>query len=144
MLRGSGTARVRTPAVATAILLALGKGQSRTAAAAVAGIHRSTLYDWTREDQAFAEACDVAEASAEAMVAEALLANVLLDWKAALSWLERRRRADWRPPNAATEASGPDAGPATLDDARGRIARVLDQYAATVSSPSGAGQPDTD
>jgi hypothetical protein len=136
----------KTPARMAMILMGLARGQTRTAAAALAGIHKTTLYDWVAEDVAFAESCDLAEAMAEAEVAEALKAAAATggDWKAALAWLQHRRRTDWRPPTNTTEVSGPDGGPIALDDARAKITRVLDQYAAAKAAPGGATKADPD
>lgn len=113
--------------------MALAEGHTRSAASAKAGIHRSVFYDWVTEDPSFAEACDMAEAQAEAKVAQVLidLAVAGRDWKATLAWLQHRRRQDWKPPTVTTEVSGPDGGPISLDDIRAKIARRLDGYLAT-------------
>jgi len=134
---------VRTPATAAQVLVYLSQGHTRTAAAAQAGMHRSTLYDWVRDDPAFAEQVDMAEALAEAKIADTMIVQATsgADWRATLAWLQHRRRVDWRPPTNSTEVSGPDGGPVSVDDARAKVTRVLDQYAATLQTKPPAGQP---
>lgn len=143
---GKVTATAPTPAKMAQVLIALGKGHTRTAAAALAGIHRQRLYDWVNRDPEFAEACDIAEATAEAQVAEAFQVAALnpADHRAALAWLEHRRRVDWRPPTNTTEVSGPDGGPIALADARAKVQGVLDRIANAGKKGSAARRPKPD
>ena len=125
------------------VLAALEKGHTRSAAAALAGIHRSTLWEWCTEDADMAEACDIAEARAEASIADRLIQDAAgRDWKASITWLEHRRRTDWKPPTVTTEVSGPDGGPIELADIRRKVASILDGYAAQGSEGDDPGQPD--
>ena len=54
------------------VLESLSKGNTRTAAAGVAGICRQQLYEWIKADQVFEDAMEVAEAVAESVVADKL------------------------------------------------------------------------
>lgn len=135
----------RTPAERAMILMALERGHTRAAAAAQAGLHFQRLYDWIRSDPAFAEQVDVAEGKAEVRIAEALIDSALApgaDWRAILAWLEHRRRHDWRPPTTTTEVSGPDGGAIALEDARAKVARVLDRIVAAEATALLPGKPD--
>ena len=71
-------------------------GNTRTAAAAYAGIHRDTLYAWLARRPMFAQAVEKAEADAEVRAtATVLKAAQKGTWQAAAWWLERRRPADY-------------------------------------------------
>lgn len=125
------------------ILAALAKGHTRSAAASLAGMHRTTLWEWTANDPDMAEACDMAEATAEADIASTLIEQAHgKDFRATLAWLQHRRRDDWKPPTVSTEVSGPDGGPIELADVRAKVASVLDRYAAEGGSGSVPGEPD--
>jgi len=134
-----------TKARKAVILAALEQGQTRTAAAALAGIHRSTLYDLMAREPDLAEAADLAEAKAEASVAKALYDQATgprADFRAQVAWLERRRRVDWKPATATMEVSGPDGGPIELADIRRKVEGILDRYAAEGSPPGDPGPTD--
>ncbi|CAB4199230.1 hypothetical protein UFOVP1336_21 [uncultured Caudovirales phage] len=81
-----------------ALLQSLRAGASRQRAAALAGIHRDTLYEWMKQDPAFSDAIEKAEAFAEfrflARVATA--AENERSWQAAAWILERRFPNEWR------------------------------------------------
>jgi hypothetical protein len=96
--RGSG----RTPPAyledgrVITILTALASGNTRTAAAAYAGINRGTFYKWLERRPSFARAVEKAEADAEVRAAATVLkAAQKGTWQAAAWWLERRRPADY-------------------------------------------------
>ena len=134
---------VRTKARRAVILKALEAGHTRSAAAALAGMHRSTLWEWVSDDADMAMACDMAEAMAEAKVSDALIQQAVgRDWKASITWLQHRRRDDWKPPTVTQEVSGPDGGPIELADVRRKVASVLDRYAAEAGTDSVPGEPD--
>jgi len=81
----------RTPEREQAIFNALRLGNTRTAAAAYAEVHRDTLYEWLN-DPTFSDAVEKAEADAEARFL-GQIAKAAADgtWTAAAWWLERRR-----------------------------------------------------
>jgi len=93
-----------TPEVTAAILTAIGIGGTLKDAAEAAGIDYNTLNEWLKRGaveksgkfREFYEASRKQEADATmkylAVIAEAARKG---DWKAALEWLKRRRRADW-------------------------------------------------
>jgi transposase len=141
---GTSARGKRTPARKAVILAALEQGHTRVAAAALAGIHKTTLYDWVAVDPALAEAMDLAEAKAEAGVAQALMMAAGRDWKAAITWLEHRRRIDWKPATISQEVSGPDGGPIELADVRRKVASILDKYAVEAGPGTVPEQPGPD
>ncbi len=80
-----------------AILKALRLGNTRTTAAAYAGVSRETLYAWMRESLTFSDAVIEAEASAEVGHVECIAkAASKGSWMASAWWLERRRPKQWR------------------------------------------------
>jgi hypothetical protein len=78
-----------------AILGALRRGCTRRAAAAVGGIHHSTLYEWIARDPTLADTIERAEHEAEATFTAVVAQASLTSWQAAAWWLERRRHADY-------------------------------------------------
>jgi len=79
-----------------AIVAALLAGNTRTAAASVAGITRQTFYRWLDEDATFSDNVEKAEGSAESrMVRVVQDAAFSGTWQAAAWWLERRRRDEY-------------------------------------------------
>jgi hypothetical protein len=77
------------PRVVT-LLNAISLGNSRTDAAAFAGIHRDTLYDWL-QNPTFSDALEKAEAEAKVRaVSHIIRAAQGGTWQAAAWWLERR------------------------------------------------------
>jgi hypothetical protein len=85
-----------TPTVEAAILDALRRGNTRTAAFESAGVHRSKISIWLARFATFRDAVTRAEAEAEVQANGALHdAYQAGDWRAAFAWLERRRHADW-------------------------------------------------
>lgn len=78
-----------------AILEALRRGNTRRAAAAVAGITPETFYTWLREDLTLSDAVIVAEGEAEASLVGAIRDKAPEDWRAAESLLKRRFRDAW-------------------------------------------------
>lgn len=138
----ASTKRKRTPARRKVIVTALERGHTRAAAAALAGMHRVTLWEWVTEDPDMAQACDMAEAKAEADIGGVLIEQAHgTDFRATLAWLQHRRRDDWKPPTVTTEVSGPEGGPIELADVRAKVASVLDQYAAQGEPGSVPGEP---
>ena len=74
----------------------LAEGSTRMASYQTAGIHQDTFLDWLRRYPDFFDSVMAAEAAAEnLMVASVRKAAVGGDWRAAESWLKRRRRDDW-------------------------------------------------
>jgi transposase len=85
-----------TPERAKRITDALAAGNSRKGAAAYASITEDTLLNWMRRYSDFSGAVKSAEAQAEvAAVACITQAARNGDWRAALTWLERRRHQEW-------------------------------------------------
>lgn len=86
----------RTPELEEKIFEQLQLGCTRRAACAVAGISEETFYCWMREIPEFSELVVAAENQAEAgftnVIQKAAAAG---DWRAAESWLKRRRRDDY-------------------------------------------------
>lgn len=70
-------------------------GMTRHAACAVADISEVLFYEWLK-DPKFLNSCIRAENRAEAGFTNVIQAAAAAgDWKAAESWLKRRRRKDW-------------------------------------------------
>jgi len=81
----------RTPEVEALIIKALGVGLSYETAADFAGIHRDTLLDWRRKDEAFSAAIKGATARGKVGVAGKLLELVRAGNVAAcIFWLKTR------------------------------------------------------
>ena len=86
----------RTPATEALLLEAFRFGCTRRAACAHAGIGHDTLYRWMQADPDFAHLCLCAENAAEADYTKILFnAAQKGDWRAAETWLKRRRKSDW-------------------------------------------------
>ncbi len=84
------------PQVTDKLFEALELGATRRAACAYAGISESTLYEWIDDFPEFLESCTRAEDSAEMGFTRVIQQCAMNgDWKAAESWLKRRRRGDW-------------------------------------------------
>lgn len=81
-----------------ALLQSLRAGASRQRSAALAGIHRDTLNEWMKQDPAFSDAIEKAEAFAEARFLSrvATAAENERSWQAAAWILERRFPNEWR------------------------------------------------
>jgi hypothetical protein len=73
----------------------LAAGNNRKTAVGAIGIHYSTFCDWLREFPEFSEAVERAEHEAEAYYVSVLHRCAQKDWRAALEWLKRQRRAEW-------------------------------------------------
>lgn len=85
----------------------LSKGVPAKVAAKASGITEQTYHRWKRlgreqieageegEYRNFVEAIDQAEAEAEARMVEMVTAAAPDDWRAAMTYLERRRPEDW-------------------------------------------------
>src|SRR5689334_22930017 len=108
------------PQAETKIIKALEMGATRTSAAGAAGIDRTTLWQWMKDNPTFSNDVTRAEASAEQSFSSVLFAAAIprkvvettrtqdaegnittrtvtrmeFDWRAAESWLKRRRRAE--------------------------------------------------
>ena len=93
---GQGNSKMTDQRV-EAILSALRAGCTRRAAAAVGGLHHSTLYEWMAKDPTLTDSIERAEAEAEAMFTAAVsrAAQDPKTWTAAAWWLERRKFADY-------------------------------------------------
>jgi glucose-6-phosphate dehydrogenase assembly protein OpcA len=87
----------KTPTREEVLFEALRQGNTRTCAAALAGIDHATFYRWIADDATFRDNVTRAEAEAEMMMVESLKEGAVAsrDWRAAESWLKRRRREDW-------------------------------------------------
>lgn len=80
------------------VLRAIRAGNTISTAAAVAGVHRSTVYEWQKSVPGFADAIETARAQAEARdVATIARAARRGTWKAAAFMLERRSPRTWGP-----------------------------------------------
>jgi hypothetical protein len=117
------------------IVRAMRAGNYRDAAARAAGITPSTLYAWlergANEDSGpyheFAEAMQRAEGEAEVYAVAIVRQAMPEDWKAALSYLERRHPSRWRRQNA-TELTGKNGGPiATRTEHRVDLSTLTDE-----------------
>lgn len=112
-------------------------GCTRTASVASAGIDYKTFQAWMRRYSRFSSDVQKAEAEAEnAMAKEIQSAAKLGDWRAAESWLKRRRRDDW----------GDSLNLTKLTDADlfSEAAKILDRAGAGGSGGTGAAGPDAD
>lgn len=105
------------------IVQMLRSGNYRDAAARAAGIAPSTLYSWLERGSNeqvgpyhdFAAAVDQAEAEAE-VYAVAIIRRAMADnYRAAVTYLERRHPERWRRRNT-TELTGKDGGPITTQN----------------------------
>lgn len=85
----------KTEAVVNAVVEALKNGATRTAAAAHAGICLDTLSTWMKIHPDFSEAVTRAEGVAEYSVSQHIFNQSQNDWRAAETWLRRRRPKDW-------------------------------------------------
>lgn len=77
------------------VLDALRHGNTRTAAAAAAGIARGQLYSWMERFPTFRDDVEKAEADAELAMVSKITTAAVESWTAAAWWLERRRPNDW-------------------------------------------------
>lgn len=93
-----------TPRRKSAILRKMREGHYAKTAAQTSGITEQTLYDWLKkgedpegypEHAAFLEAFRKAEAAAEDKAIQAVLAAFPRDWRAAMTYLERRHPGRW-------------------------------------------------
>jgi len=84
-----------TAATEKAILDALRAGITRTAAAESNGVDRTQLWRWMARFATFRNAVMQAEAQAEVRATITLRQAGESDWRAALAWLEKRRRDEW-------------------------------------------------
>ena len=73
----------------------IGKGATAKDAAAVAGLSEATFYAWKASDPEFSESITRAENECAARLAAKLAVAADADWRAAESWLKRRRSDDW-------------------------------------------------
>ena len=83
----------RSAARQEVLLDALRQGASREAAAAAAGIDRTTAWRWAQDDPALAAEVEQACGQAEVMMTQRVFDAAPSDWRAAAWWLERRRPA---------------------------------------------------
>lgn len=94
----AGRKTKRTPEVEKRILDALRVGATQKDAAAAAGIGENTLDEWKRNFQDFRDAVTRAEGACAARMAARIYQEATAsegDWRAAESWLKRRRRNEW-------------------------------------------------
>jgi len=95
-----------SPARAELILRALRQGNTLTTSARLGGIHYDTLKEWRARYPAFSAALEKAEAEAESLHVNAIVAaGVSGNWQASAWWLERRRTGDWRKPSERLEVA---------------------------------------
>jgi hypothetical protein len=110
------------------ILMFLRGGATRRDAAAASGISRETLRVWMADDLAFLALVEEAEGECASLMAARLVAEARRsdgDWKAALAWLQRRRREEWGD-SIRQEVTGPNGGPIVINDqARQQAAEEL-------------------
>jgi hypothetical protein len=78
-----------------AVIRALENGNTRTASFEASGVDYDTAREWTTIFPRFSELVARAEARAEQFYAQSILKGACTDWRAAESWLKRRRRQDW-------------------------------------------------
>lgn len=92
-VRTQGRREVYTPEQSRAIVQALKQGNTRQVAATLAGIGKTTFYEWMDKDADFADAVLRAEAERESKVVCRILDSE--DDRLSLEWLKRRHRDDW-------------------------------------------------
>jgi hypothetical protein len=123
-----------TEARIEALVIALGTGCTREAAARHAGIDRTTLYRWLERDAAIRIRVEKAEADVEVRLAAQIVQAAPDDWRAAAWLLERRRpRSYGRAQAAAATADTPTTtaqAPHPLDDLEpAEVARRATEWA---------------
>lgn len=87
-----------TPEIEKKICDALADGCTRKAAYGCAGISQPTFLEWLEKYPDFFNSITRAEADAEARFTKAIYkaaTSYNSDWRAAESWLKRRRRDEW-------------------------------------------------
>jgi transposase len=97
------------------------QGNYRETAAALSGISPATFHRWMERGaqgrhpyRAFREAVEHAETWAEGIAVRTVQSNIRAgDWKAAMTWLERKFPDRWGRRNR-VEVSGRDGGPVTV------------------------------
>ena len=102
-----------------ALVIALGTGCTREAAARHAGIDRTTLYRWLERDAAIRIRVEKAEADVEVRLAAQIVQAAPDDWRAAAWMLDRRRPRSYGRAQAAAAAgttTAPTPAPHPLDD----------------------------
>jgi hypothetical protein len=109
-----------TEARIEALVVALGTGCTREAAAGHAGIHRTTLYRWVERDPTLRARVEKAEADVEVRLAAQIVQAAPDDWHAAAWLLERRRPTSYGRAQAAAATAAvtaaPTPAPHPLDD----------------------------
>lgn len=87
----------RTPEVEKRIVDALRVGASRKDACDAAGVGERTFYEWLEDFPQFSQAVTHAEGACASLMAATIYeaARGQKDWRAAESWLKRRRREEW-------------------------------------------------
>jgi hypothetical protein len=109
-----------TEARIEALVIALGTGCTREAAARHAGIDRTTLYRWLERDAAIRIRVEKAEADVEVRLAAQIVQAAPDDWRAAAWMLDRRRPRSYGRAQAAAAAADtpttPAQAPHPLDD----------------------------
>ena len=96
-----------TEARIEALVIALGTGCTREAAARHAGIDRTTLYRWLERDAAIRIRVEKAEADVEVRLAAQIVQAAPDDWRAAAWMLDRRRPRSYGRAQAAAAADTP-------------------------------------
>lgn len=94
-MAAAGRPRQTEPAWRDKFLNALRSGLTRSGAAGVAGIHAAQIGRWCKRSAKFATDCVIAEQEAEARMTAAIIKAAPKDWRAAESWLKRRRPEEW-------------------------------------------------
>lgn len=143
-----------TEARIEALVIALGTGCTREAAARHAGVDRTTLYRWLERDPAIRVRVEKAEADVEVRLAAQIVQAAPDDWHAAAWLLERRRPKSYGRAQAAAAVDTttvPAQAPHPLDELEpAEVARRAEDwatiYAAQAAStatptPSGLGAP---
>jgi hypothetical protein len=112
---------------AAAILDAIRKGATRSAAAASAGVSERSLYEWQQEFPQFSQSIKKADAEAEmAMIDVIRTAAEKGTWQAAAWWLERRHPESWRRRSSVTVLDAHQEQP--TDDPQERARRIAEIY----------------
>ena len=97
--RPVGRPTKRTPAMVEVMCVAIREGCAPEAAARIAGIARSTLYEWLDVDEQFRTACERAAAEAKTRVAKALFDAATRDGNVtAAIWWQKCRDHEFREP----------------------------------------------
>jgi hypothetical protein len=128
-----------TAVISDVICESLRSGTTRTGAVAAANIAYDTFGEWMEHKPDFRYAVLRAEAEAENEMVKVLRSAAPDDWRAAESWLKRRRRDDWGD-TVKSEISGPSGEAIRIRHEMANLAELSDDellrlHSETLGSP---------